>query len=87
MMKFDLLSLCNIIIKNLLYFRFDVILGDDAYQIRTGAVPSVLAQLNCAVLRLMDRLGVCNVARQARYLEAHLEHAIQLLLTGQCPVY
>ncbi len=47
----------------------------------------MLAQLNCAVLSLMDRLGVRNVARQSRYLEAHPEHAIQLLLTGRCPIF
>jgi hypothetical protein len=34
----------------------------------------------------MDRLGVRNVARQARYCDAELEQAIQLLLTGQCSV-
>lgn len=74
-------------IENRLHWRRDVTLGEDTCQTRTGAVPSVLAQLNCAVLSLMDRLGVRNVARQSRYLEAHPEQAIQLLLTGQCPVY
>lgn len=74
-------------IENRLHWRRDVTLGEDACQTRTGATPSVLAQLNSAVLSLMDRLGVRNVARQSRYLQAHPEYAIQLLLTGLCPVF
>jgi len=35
----------------------------------------------------MDRLGVPNVARQARYFDAHPEQAFALLLTGRCSVY
>jgi hypothetical protein len=50
-------------------------------------VPSLLAQLNSAVLSLMDRAGVCNVARQMRYFDAHPEQALALLLTGSCFVY
>jgi predicted transposase YbfD/YdcC len=74
-------------VENRLHWRRDVTLGEDACQTRTGAAPALLARLNSTVLSLMDRLGVHNVARQARYLDAHLEQAIQLLLTGRCPVY
>ena len=74
-------------VENRLHWRRDVTLGEDACQTRTGAAPALLARLNSTVLSLMDRLGVHNVARQARYLDAHLEHAIQLLLAGCCPVY
>jgi len=35
----------------------------------------------------MDRLGVRHVARQARYYDADIEQAIQLILTGQCSVF
>ena len=62
-------------------------LGEDACQTRTGLTPSLLAQLNSTVLSLMDRVGVRNVARQMRYFDAHLEQALDLLLTGQCLVY
>lgn len=51
---------------------------------RARGAPALLARLNSTVLGLMDWLGVCNVARQARYLDAHLEQAIQVLLTGRC---
>jgi predicted transposase YbfD/YdcC len=73
-------------IENRLHWRRDVTLGEDACQTRTGAVPSLLARLNSTVLSLMDCLGVCNVARQARYFDAEVEQAIQLILTGQCSV-
>jgi Transposase DDE domain len=73
-------------IENRLHWRRDATLGEDACQTRTGAVPSILARLNSTVLSLMDRLGVRNVARQARYFDAELEQAIQLLLTGQCSI-
>ena len=62
-------------------------LGEDSCQTRTGVVPSLLARLNSTVLSLMDRLGVRTVARQARYFDAELEQAIQLLLTGRCSFF
>ena len=74
-------------IENRLHWRRDVTLGEDACQTRTGDVPSLLARLNSTVLGLMDRLGVCNVARQLRYFDAHVDQAIQLLFTGQCSVF
>ena len=74
-------------IENRLHWRRDVTLGEDACQTRTGSVPSLLAQLNSTVLSLMDRLEVPNVARQARFFDAHLEQAVQLLLTGYCSVF
>jgi len=74
-------------IENGLHWRRDVTLGEDACQTRTGRVPSLLAQLNSAVLCLMDRAGVHNVARQMRYFDAHVEQALALVLTGYCSVY
>ncbi|GHO55755.1 ISAs1 family transposase [Ktedonobacter robiniae] len=74
-------------IENRLHHRRDVTLGEDRCQTRTGSVPSLLAQLNSAVLSLMDRLGVRNVARQMRYLNAHVDQALDLILLGQCSVY
>jgi predicted transposase YbfD/YdcC len=74
-------------IENVLHWRRDVTLGEDACQTRTGPVPSLLAQLNSAVLSLMDRAGVCNVPRQMRYFDASLHSALDFLLTGRCSVY
>lgn len=74
-------------IENRLHWRRDVTLGEDACQTRTGSPPSLLAQLNSAVLSLMDRIGVRNVARQMRYFDAEYNQALDLVLTGQCSVY
>ena len=79
--------ICDCTIENRLHWRRDVTLGEDGCQTRTGAAPSILAQLNSAILGLMDRLGVHNVARQLRFFDAHLDQAIQALLTGNCTVY
>jgi predicted transposase YbfD/YdcC len=74
-------------IENRLHWRRDVTLGEDACQTRTGAAPVILACLNSALLSLMDRLGIHNVARQARFFDARLDQAVQALLTGNCSVY
>jgi len=74
-------------IENRLPWRRDVTLGEDGCQTRTGAAPGLLARLNSAVLSLMDRLGVRNVAKQLRFFDADIEQAIQLLLVGRCSVF
>jgi hypothetical protein len=74
-------------LENRLHHRRDGSLGEDVCQTRTGAVKSLLAQLNSTVLSLMDRAGVRNVARQMRYFDAHVDQALALLLTGHCSVY
>lgn len=74
-------------IENRLHWRRDVTLGEDACQTRTGVAPGILACLNSAILSLMDRLGIHNVARQARFFDARLDQAVQALLLGTCSVY
>lgn len=74
-------------IENRLHWRRDVTLGEDTCQTRTGAAPGILACLNSAILSLMDRLGVRNVPRQARFFDAHVDQAIQALLRGSCSVF
>ena len=78
---------CDYTIENRLHWRRDVTLGEDACQTRTGAAPGMLACLNSAILSLMDRLGIRNVPRQARFFDAHVEQAVQALLTGYCSAY
>lgn len=74
-------------IENRLHYRRDVTLGEDACQTRTGSPASRLAQINSAVLSLMDRLGVRNVPQQMRYFDAEIDQALDLLLIGRCSVY
>lgn len=74
-------------IENRLHWRRDVTLGEDGCQTRTGAAPGILARLNSALLSFMDRLGIHNVARQARFFDAHVDQAVQALLSGHCSVF
>ena len=74
-------------IENRLHWRRDVTLGEDGCQTRTGAAPGILARLNSAILSCMDRLGVHNVARQARFFDACVDQAVQALLSGSCSVF
>ncbi len=60
-------------IENRLHWRRDVSLGEDRCQTRTGKAPSILACLNSAILSLLDRLGIRNVPRQARFFDAHVD--------------
>lgn len=74
-------------IENRLHWRRDVSFGEDRCQTRTGRAPGILACLNSAILSLLDRLGVRNVPRQARFFDAHVDQALQALFTGTCSVY
>lgn len=74
-------------IENRLHWRRDVTFGEDRCQTRTGRAPGMLACLNSALLSLLDRLGIRNVPRQARFFDAHVDQALQALLTGTCSVY
>jgi predicted transposase YbfD/YdcC len=74
-------------IENRLHWRRDVSLGEDDCQTRTGAAPAILARLNSAVLSLLDRLGVHNVPRQARFFDAYPDQAVLALFSGNCSVY
>jgi len=66
-------------IENRLHYRRDVILGEDACQIRITGAPEALPALNGGVLALMDWLQVPNAASQMRHFCAHPEDALQLL--------
>ena len=53
----------------------------------TDAALGILACLNSALFSLMDRLGVQNVARQARFFDARVDQAVLALLIGSCSVF
>jgi len=74
-------------IENRLHWRRDVTLGEDRCQTRTGVAPGILACLNSAILSLMDRLGVHNVARQARFFDALVQAVVLALLSALCSVF
>jgi predicted transposase YbfD/YdcC len=67
-------------IENRLHYRRDVILREDASQMRTHGAPEVVAALNGGLLALMDFMGVKNVAKQMRHFCAQPREALQWLL-------
>ncbi len=67
-------------IENRLHWRRDVTLREDACQVRKGAAPRVLAVLNSFLLAVLDFLGVSNVPKHMRLLDAHPLKAVRLLL-------
>jgi hypothetical protein len=58
-------------IENLLHWRRDVTLKEDACQVRKGIAPRTLTLLNSFLLALFDWLGISNVASSMRLLAAH----------------
>ncbi len=73
------LSRAHWAIENQLHWRRDVTMQEDHCQVHKGIAPRVLAVLNSFVLGLFDLLGVTNVARMMRSLDAHPLQAIRLL--------
>ena len=51
----------------------------------TSPEPGLLAQLNSAVLSLMDQSGVRNVARPLHYFDAHPEQALASYSLARIP--
>jgi predicted transposase YbfD/YdcC len=68
-------------IENKLHYRRDETLGEDWYKVRTGRAPQVWATLNNAVLGLLARAGVSNVAQRRRELAYLPAQAISLLFS------
>jgi len=74
-LAFHLISACPVP-----RLSWDVTLGEDQCQVRTGAAALVLAALNNVILARFVILGVANVPRQMRPLDAHPAVAVRLVL-------
>jgi predicted transposase YbfD/YdcC len=68
-------------IENVLHWRRDVTLGEDACQVSRGQTPTVLATLNNLVLFLLDRTGSRNAAAAIRSFAANPALALALIMT------
>lgn len=68
-------------IENILHWRRDVTLREDACQVSRGQLPSVLATMNNLVLFLIDRTGSRNAAAAIRRFAAHPAKALALIMT------
>lgn len=67
-------------IENRLHWRRDVTLGEDGCTVSRGQAPLVLATLNNAILALVDRLPISNLAAQQRIFDAQPQRALDLIL-------
>ena len=71
-------------IENRLHYVRDVSLGEDASQVRTGAVPQVLAALRNVVLTLLRSNGAHNIAAALRH-NAWQQHDVLSLFSVSTP--
>jgi predicted transposase YbfD/YdcC len=68
-------------IENVLHWRRDVTLGEDACQVSRGQTPAVLAALNNLVLFLIDHTGSRNAAETIRTFAAYPAKALALIMS------
>jgi predicted transposase YbfD/YdcC len=69
-------------IENGLHYVLDETLGEDRSTVHLDAGPSVLACLRGAVVSLLHRAGIAQIAKQVRYHSRHPETVLPLL---DCP--
>jgi predicted transposase YbfD/YdcC len=67
-------------VENVLHWRRDVTLGEDACQVSRGQTPVILATLNNLVLFLIDRTGIRNAAAAIRSFAADPGKALALIM-------
>ena len=66
-------------IENKSHWLRDVILGEDASQVRCGAIPAVMAALRNTALSILRLAGYKAIAKTMRYFAAHPKQALTLL--------
>lgn len=69
-------------IENVLHWRRDVMLGEDACQVSRGQTPLVLVTLNNLVLFLLDCTNTCNTAAAIRSFAADPAKALALIMNS-----
>lgn len=66
-------------IENKSHWLRDVILGEDASQVRCGAIPAVMAALRNTALSILRLAGYQAIAKTMRYFSANPKQALTLL--------
>ena len=66
-------------IENKSHWIRDVVLGEDASQVRCGAIPAVMAALRNTALSMLRLAGYKSITSTMRYFAAHPKHAMKLL--------
>ena len=66
-------------IENLSHRTRDVLLGEDASQVRCGNIPQVMAALRNTVLTLLRTCGHTHIAKAFRFFAAHSTDALKII--------
>lgn len=70
-------------IENQSHWVRDVVLGEDASQVRSGVIPQVMSALRNTAIAVLRFAGYHSVAQAVRYCAAHPQHALTLI-NGKC---
>ena len=66
-------------IENKSHWVRDVVLGEDASQVRCGAIPQVMSALRNTALAVLRFADCPSVSKAMRYFAAHPQHALNLI--------
>ena len=66
-------------IENKSHWVRDVVLGEDASQVRRGVIPQVMSALRNTALAVLRFAGHQHVSKAMRYFAAHPQHALNLI--------
>ena len=66
-------------IENKSHYVRDVVLGEDASQVRSGAIPAVMAALRNTTVSILRLAGHEAISKTMRYFAAHPKKALNLL--------
>lgn len=66
-------------IENQSHYVRDVVLAEDASQVRCGVIPQVMAALRNTALAVLRFAGYSNISKTMRYCAAHPQHALNLI--------
>ena len=66
-------------IENLSHRTRDVLMGEDASQVRCGNIPQVMAALRNTVLTLLRICGYTHIAKTFRFFAAHPTEALKIM--------
>ena len=66
-------------IENKSHWGRDVVLGEDASQVRRGGIPQVMSALRNTALAVLRFAGHQHLSKAMRYFAAHPQHALNLI--------
>ena len=67
------------VIENKSHWTRDVVLEEDAYQVRWSVIPQVMNTLRSTALAALRFAGYHSISKAMRYFAAHPQHALRLI--------